>query len=225
MPCRAVSLATPRVSGYRSVSARSMCCSLCRAPRVWTRVRTRLGGLCLDEHRPLSHVVCAGEIRCERFSTNSSGGCGRPLRGCPHRRVPGRTGSPAFPSSPQHGPAVPARACLPAVWRRAVSASWTISLTALPSPLRGSGASGRRPSRSFIPRPRSPGHVQQSQVERRSRGAPPGPPSARRGQPSTGAGRSKESRASSGQGHHVRCDGSCLRPIASQWGPGRAART
>jgi hypothetical protein len=29
-------------------------------------------------------------------------------------------------------------------------------LTALPSPLRGSVASGRRPSRSFVPRPRSP---------------------------------------------------------------------
>jgi hypothetical protein len=36
-----------------------------------------------------------------------------------------------------------------------------ISLTALPSPLRGSVATGRRPSRSFIPRPRSSGHVQQ----------------------------------------------------------------
>jgi len=44
-----------------------------------------------------------------------------------------------------------------------VSDSRTIPLTALPSPLRGSVAPGRRPSRSFIPRPRSPGHVQQLQ--------------------------------------------------------------
>jgi hypothetical protein len=38
--------------------------------------------------------------------------------------------------------------------------------------------------------------IQIDQEELRSRGAPPGPPLARRGQTSAGAGRSKESRAS-----------------------------
>jgi hypothetical protein len=124
----------------------------------------------------------------------------------------GAHGSPAFPSPPQHGPAVPSTR-LPSsgmVGRRvggvdrvrasrarakAVSASRTISLTALPSPLRGSVATGRRPSRSFVPRSRCQPHAAVSK-ERRSRGAPPGPPSARRGQTSAGTGWSKESRAS-----------------------------
>jgi hypothetical protein len=48
------------------------------------------------------------------------------------------------------------------------------------------------------PRPRSPVTAAVPMV-RQSRGAPPGPPSARRGRTSVGAGRSKESRASNGE--------------------------
>jgi hypothetical protein len=69
---------------------------------------------------------------------------------------------------------------------KVVSASRTM-LTALPSPLRGSIAPARRPSRSFVPRSRYGPHAAVAE-EQRSRGAPPGPPSARRGQHRQGQG-------------------------------------
>jgi hypothetical protein len=73
------------------------------------------------------------------------------------------------------------------------------SLTALPSPLRGSIAPARRPSRSFVPRSRCRPHTTVSKQER-SRGAPPGPPSDRRGQSRQGQdGRKKAGQATGGR--------------------------
>jgi hypothetical protein len=47
------------------------------------------------------------------FSTTSSGACGRPLRGRPRRRGPGRSGSPHSPARRNTAPPYPPRASLP----------------------------------------------------------------------------------------------------------------
>jgi hypothetical protein len=154
------------------------------------------------------------------FFTSSSGACGRPLRGRPRRRVPGRTGSPQPTARRSTAPPCPPRACLPAAWwrgrvgrvgsrsRLARTSASSVRfaddhLTALPSPLRRSITSGRRPSRSFIPRSRSPATCSSPNAAAIARcstwtSVVPTRPTIGR------AGRSKESRASIGRGGHIR---------------------